>query len=242
MEESVIEEKLGQGALICIPTYNERDNIVSITGAVLEKLPGAHVLVIDDQSPDGTGKLADEMATKDERIHVLHRSVKEGLGKAYLDGFAWALVRDYLVVVEFDADFSHDPDYLPEMIARLAFADVVVGSRRIPGGGVENWGLSRKLISSLGSLYARSVLGISIKDLTGGFNGFRRDALQALPLSHIQASGYGFQIEIKYRAVKAGLHVEEMPIVFKERVAGKSKMSMAIFIEAMLGVIRMRLS
>ncbi len=242
MEDVRTNRDLGQGALICIPTYNERDNIAGITAEVLEALPGAHVLVIDDRSPDGTGRLATEMARKDPRVHVLHRQAKEGLGKAYLAGFAWALARDYLYIVEFDADFSHDPAYLPEMIARLARADVVVGSRRIPGGGVGNWNWGRQLISACGSLYARLMLGVGIRDLTGGFNGFRREALRALPLSQIQTSGYGFQIEIKYRAARAGLRIEEMPILFRDRAAGKSKMNPFIFFEAMLNVVKMRLN
>jgi dolichol-phosphate mannosyltransferase len=235
------EAPTGAGALVCIPTYNEKENVERIVAAVLEAVPGAHVLVVDDGSPDGTGELADAMAALEPRVHVLHRSRKEGLGKAYLAAFAWALARDYRFVVEFDADFSHDPAYLPEMLRRLDGADVVVGSRRVPGGGSENWTLGRRLVSAAGSAYARAVLGVRIRDLTGGFNGFRREALERLDLSRIETSGYGFQIEVKYRAVKAGLRVVEMPILFRDRRAGASKMSAGIFAEAMISVIRLRL-
>jgi len=237
------EKTAGEGCLVCIPTYNERENLDRIVPAVLEVIPGANVLVIDDDSPDGTGELADALAARDDRIHVLHRAGKEGLGKAYLAGFAWALERDHRFIIEFDADFSHDPGYLPGMLSRLeGGADVVVGSRRVKGGGAENWPLSRQVISWAGSVYARTVLWVGVKDLTGGFNGFRREALEALDLGRIGTSGYGFQIEIKYRAVRAGLRVEEMPIVFRDREAGVSKMSSRIFIEAMAQVVRLRLS
>ena len=233
----------GAGVLICIPTYNERENLTGIVPAVLDALPGTHVLVIDDNSPDGTGRLADELAAEDPRVFVLHRAGKEGLGKAYLAGFGWALERDYEYIVEFDADFSHDPGYLPQMVRMLRRGtDVVVGSRRVPGGGTENWGVARRLISWAGSKYARTVLGVKVRDLTGGFNGFRRSALTRLDLAAVGTSGYGFQIEIKYRAVRAGLRVEEMPIVFRDREKGSSKMSGRIFVEAMGQVVKLRLS
>ena len=231
----------GAGALICVPTYNEVENLERIVPAIFEQVGAAHVLVIDDDSPDGTGAIADRLADEDARVHVLHRMSKQGLGRAYLAGFGWALARDYRFIVEFDADFSHDPAYLPVMIAKLDEADVVVGSRRVPGGGVENWGAARRLVSSAGSLYSRTVLGVHVRDLTGGFNGFRREALELLDLDDIAASGFAFQIEIKYRAVRAGLNVVEMPIVFRDRAAGSSKMSAAIFAEAMLGVLKLRL-
>lgn len=230
----------GEGALICIPTYNEKENIEKIVPAVLAQVPLAHVLVVDDQSPDGTGEIADRMAASDPRIHVLHREKKEGLGRAYLAAFAWALERAYEFVFEFDADFSHNPAYLPRFLDRFEEADVVIGSRRVKGGGVENWGLMRRFISWGGSLYARLVLGVGIQDLTGGFNAFTRKALTTLPLGSMQTSGYGFQIEIKYRAVKLGLRVVEHPIIFPDRVLGKSKMSKKIFLEAMLAVWKMR--
>jgi dolichol-phosphate mannosyltransferase len=234
------ETQTGLGALVCIPTYNEKENIERIAGAVLEALPGANLLVIDDNSPDGTGVIADAMAANDARIHVLHRERKEGLGKAYLAGFAWALARDFAFIIEFDADFSHDPASLPEMMRRFSQSDVVVGSRRVPGGGSENWTLGRRIVSAAGSTYARTVLGVPIRDLTGGFNGFRREALALLDIGRIATSGYGFQIEIKYRAIKSGLRVVEMPIIFRDRKAGSSKMSSAIFFEAMLNVLRLR--
>jgi dolichol-phosphate mannosyltransferase len=235
------EASRGERTLICIPTYNERDNLEKIVPAVIAQLPLAHVLVVDDASPDGTGDLADGMAAADERVHVLHRAAKQGLGRAYLDAFDWALERDYSRVVEFDADFSHDPAYLPEMIERLERADVVVGSRRVRGGGVENWPAFRRLISWMGSVYARLVLGVGIRDLTGGFNGFNRDALERIGLEEIRSSGYAFQIELKHRAVLAGLGVEEMPIVFRDREEGISKMNGGIMAEAMFGVVGMRL-
>lgn len=232
----------GEGALICIPTYNERENVEKIVPAVLDVLPSASVLIIDDNSPDGTGALADALANEDDRVHVLHREMKEGLGKAYLAGFAWALEKNYRFVIEFDADFSHNPDYLPRMIRLLGTNDMVIGSRRVPGGGTENWGVGRRFVSFAGSLYARAILGVGVKDLTGGFNGFRRKALQSLQLDSIGTSGYGFQIEIKYRAVKSGLKVMEMPIIFRDREEGVSKMSTGIFAEAMVQVIKLRFS
>ena len=233
----------GAGALICIPTYNERENIERIVPAVLEQVPQAHVLVIDDSSPDGTGELADRLAEKHPGVHVMHRSGKEGLGKAYLAAFDWALERDYQFVFEFDADFSHDPKYLPQFVSMLRNeADVVIGSRRVSGGGVENWGVVRRAVSWGGSLYARAVLWIPVKDLTGGYNGFRREVLEKIGLDELGTAGYGFQIEIKYRAVKKGFRVVEAPIIFPDRVAGKSKMSSKIFVEAMAQVVRLRLA
>lgn len=229
-------------ALVCIPTYNERENIERIVPAVLEQVPTAHVLVIDDNSPDGTGELADGLAEADERVHVLHRTGKAGLGKAYLAGFAWALERDYDKVFEFDADFSHDPKYLPGFVDLLDEHDVVVGSRRVPGGGVENWGPLRRLISWAGSLYARLVLGVPTRDLTGGFNGFRRRALQGLDLSTVASTGYAFQIELKYRAHLRDFSVIESPIVFPDRERGESKMSVGIMLEALTRVWQLRLS
>ena len=235
----------GDGALICIPTYNEAENLPLIVAAVLEQVPGAHVLVIDDNSPDGTGTLADGLHEADpDRVHVLHRIAKDGLGRAYMAGFAWALERDYAFVFELDADFSHDPTYLPGFIAllRAGETDVLVGSRRVPGGGVQNWSAPRRFISWGGSLYARTVLGVGVRDLTGGFNGFRREVLEFLLGTDVDATGYAFQIELKYRALKAGFRVTERPIVFPDRVRGESKMSGAIFKEAMARVWRLRLS
>jgi dolichol-phosphate mannosyltransferase len=228
--------------LALLPTYNERENIERIVPSVLEQLPSANVLIIDDNSPDGTGELADRMASNDERVHVLHRQRKQGLGKAYIAGFKWGMDRNFTHVIEFDADFSHNPKYLPEMMDRLGGADVVIGSRRVPGGGVENWSLQRKLISKCGSIYAKTVLGIPVHDLTGGFNGFHTSDLKTIDFESIAASGYMFQIEIKYRAVKKGLKVVEMPIIFPDRVHGTSKMSGRIFAEALIAVIKLRLS
>ena len=208
----------GEGALICIPTFNERENLPLIVPAVLEVVAKAHILVIDDNSPDGTGKLADEMASTDSRVHVLHREGKKGLGKAYLAAFAWALEHDYQFIFEFDADFSHKPEYLPTFLELLdRDADVVVGSRRVSGGGVENWGALRRLISWGGSMYSRTVLQVPIQDLTGGFNGFRRDALERIGLDQVSSTGYCFQVELKYRACKRGLRVVESPIIFPDR-------------------------
>lgn len=227
---------------MCIPTYNEAENIVRVVPAVLAQVPEAHVLVVDDSSPDGTGELADEMARRDPRIHVLHRQGKAGLGKAYLAAFEWALARDYEYVFEFDADFSHDPIYLPDFIGTLATneADMVIGSRRVRGGGVRNWGLHRRFVSWGGSQYARLVLGVPTRDLTGGYNGFRREVLEKLDLDQISSTGYCFQIELKYRASMLGFRLSEKPIVFPDRIAGESKMSGSIFMEAVVQVWKLR--
>jgi len=237
------QTETGADTLVCIPTYNERENIERIVPAVLTHIPDAHVLVIDDSSPDGTGELADDLASRHHNVYVLHRPHKEGLGRAYVDGFRWALARSYRFIFEFDADFSHDPKHLPEFVAMLRNgAEVVVGSRHVEGGGIENWSALRRLISWGGSLYARTLLGLRLRDMTGGYNGYRREALQRIGLDDLESTGYGFQVELKYRAVKAGLRVIEAPIVFPDRVAGRSKMSAAIFHEAILRVIRLRLS
>ncbi len=229
--------------LICIPTYNERDNLAQVTEAAHAVLPQADLLVIDDNSPDGTGQLADELAQKDPRIHVLHRPGKQGLGRAYLAGFDWGLRRDYDLLFEMDCDFSHDPKYLPELLAAAEQgADLVIGSRYVDGGGTENWGVGRKIISRGGSLYARTILGVGVRDLTGGFKCFRRKVLEALPLDRIRTQGYGFQIEMTYRTLKAGFKVVEVPIIFVDRRVGQSKMSRAIFVEAMTMVWKLRFS
>ncbi len=233
----------GEDALVCIPTYNERENLREIVAAVREVVPGAAILVVDDASPDGTGALADELAQGDPAVFVLHRAGKEGLGRAYVAAFRWALERDYRFVFELDADFSHDPSYLPGFVAMLrsGAADVVVGSRRVPGGGVEDWSAFRRFVSWGGSLYARTVLGVGVRDLTGGFNGFRREVLATLDLYGLEATGYGFQIELKYRALQAGFRLVEAPIVFPDRKRGASKMSLGIFKEAMWRVVQLRL-
>jgi dolichol-phosphate mannosyltransferase len=230
-------------ALVCLPTYDERENVVPIVAAILAATPEVDVLVIDDNSPDGTGELADALAAREPRVHVLHRAGKEGLGKAYLAGFAWALSRGYGLVLEMDADFSHDPGYLPGMIARARDdADLVLGSRYVPGGGTVNWGLGRKLVSRGGSLYARLILGVRVRDLTGGFKCFRREVLEAIELSTVECSGYSFQIELTYRALRAGFRVAELPIVFADRRVGQSKMSRGIVLEAIRKVWSMRAS
>ena len=231
----------GKGAIICIHTYNERENIDRIVPAVLDQAPGANVLVVDDNSPDGTGRIADAMAAQDNRVKVLHRTQKEGLGKAYLAAFEWALNKDYKYIVEFDADFSHDPRYLPEMFERLESADVVVGSRRVKGGGVENWDVMRRFLSWGGSMYAKTILQVPVRDLTGGFNGFHRRCLDIIDYASIRSTGYAFKIEIKYRCVKKGLKIVEMPILFPDRTHGASKMSTDIMLEAMIQVVKLRL-
>ncbi len=229
-------------ALICLPTYDERENLEPIVAAIHAAVPDVDVLVVDDASPDGTGALADEIATRDPRVKVLHRAGKQGLGRAYLAGFAWALQRDYGLVLEMDADFSHDPKYLPALLARSQDADLVLGSRYVEGGGTENWRLGRKLVSRGGSLYARTILGVGVRDLTGGFKCFRREVLEAVDLASVECSGYAFQIELTYRALRRGFRVVEVPIVFADRRVGRSKMSRRIVLEAMRKVWSMRFS
>jgi dolichol-phosphate mannosyltransferase len=226
---------------VILPTYNEAENLERIVPAVLEQLPAeGRILIVDDNSPDGTGEIADRLAAANESISVLHRERKEGLGPAYLAGFAIALDAGAQRIVEMDADFSHDPAYLPELIGATSDADLAIGSRYVPGGGVTEWGPVRRFISRGGSAYARLALGIGIRDLTGGFKCFRREVLEAIDLGSIQAKGYAFQVETTYRAIKSGFRVVEMPIVFKDRADGTSKMSKAIVAEAMWRVPIMR--
>ena len=228
-------------ALVIIPTYNERDNVGPITEAVLKADQRVDILVVDDNSPDGTGQFADELAAKEPRIKVLHREKKQGLGRAYLHAFRWALEHDYQYVIEMDADFSHDPRYLSGLIDTAASgADIALGSRYVEGGGTVNWGVRRQLISQGGSLYARTILGVDIKDLTGGFKCFNRRVLEAIDLDAVQSSGYAFQIELTYRALKKGFTVKEVPIVFEDRRVGQSKMSRKIFLEAVTMVWKLR--
>lgn len=223
--------------LIITPTYNERENLPSFLEGVFGVLPEATVLVVDDNSPDGTGALADEAAARDPRVKVLHRPGKLGLGSAYLEGFRWALDRDFDVVFEMDTDHSHDPRYLPDFLRAIdAGADVVVGSRNIPGGGVEGWGVGRHVISKGGSLYSRTILGLDVRDLTSGYKAFSRRALEAIDLDVVRSNGYSFQIEMTFRALLRGMKVKEVPIVFVDRTAGRSKMSRRIFVEA-IGVV-----
>jgi dolichol-phosphate mannosyltransferase len=229
-------------AVICLPTYNERENLGPITEAILAATPEVDILVIDDGSPDGTGQLADEIAAREPRLHVLHRTKKEGLGRAYLAGFDWALARGYALVLEMDADFSHEPKYLPSMLAKAREVDLVLGSRYVPGGGTVNWGLGRKILSRGGSLYARTILGVRVRDLTGGFKCFRREVLEAIDLATVECSGYAFQIELTYRAIRCGFRVAEIPIVFADRRVGQSKMSRRIVLEAISKVWGMRAS
>jgi dolichol-phosphate mannosyltransferase len=232
----------GTRAVVCLPTYDEAENVGPIVEAILAATPDVDVLVIDDDSPDGTGRLADAIAAREGRVHVLHRAGKEGLGKAYLAGFAWALRRGYDLVLEMDADFSHDPKYLPALLERAKGADLVLGSRNVPGGGTVNWGLGRRLISRWGSFYARTILGIPVRDLTGGFKCFRRRVLEAIDLGTVECSGYAFQIELTYRAFRKGFRVAEVPIVFVDRRVGQSKMSRRIVLEALRKVWSIRFS
>ncbi len=236
--------------LIVIPTYNEIQNLRGLVESVFQvvdskaKLFGVErveLLVVDDNSPDGTGGLADELAKKDSRVSVLHRQQKSGLGKAYVAGFAWGLDRGFDAICEMDADYSHNPNYLPEFWRLLKTHDVVVGSRYVSGGGVRNWGLGRKVISRGGSLYARTILGMPLQDMTGGFNAWRRKVLETVDISNLRSEGYAFQIELKWRAWKKGFKLVEFPILFEDRFAGKSKMSKRIVLEAMMRVAGMRL-
>ena len=228
--------------LLIVPTYNEVDNVARVADEFLAPLAESELLFVDDASPDGTGALIDRIRAANPRVHVLHRAGKLGLGTAYLEGFRWALARDYQLVVEMDADFSHDPRYLPELVAAAeAGADVAVGSRYVGGGGTRNWGLGRRLISKAGGRYARTVLGLDVRDMTAGFVCYRREALEAIDLAAIRSNGYSFQIEMKYRAHRAGLRIVEVPIVFEDRRVGQSKMSRAIVAEALWMVWKLRL-
>lgn len=228
-------------ALVCLPTYNERENLGSIIDEILHTVP-VDVLVIDDNSPDGTGRVADLLAKREPRVHVLHRPGKLGLGTAYIAGFRWGLRHGYRLLLEMDADFSHQPRYLPELLRAAEGADLVLGSRYVEGGGTENWGLVRRGLSRGGSVYARSILGVPFRDLTGGFKVFRREVLEAIDLETIQTTGYAFQIELTYRAWKKGFRIKEVPIVFYERTAGRSKMDGAVIAEAIAKVWSIRFS
>ena len=229
------------GVWLVLPTYNEAENVELFLTAVLEQL-GAEdrVLVVDDNSPDGTGRLADEFALHESRVEVLHRPAKEGLRRAYMAGFRRALDAGAEYVMEMDSDFSHDPNDIPRLIAATADADVVLGSRYVAGGGVTDWGLIRQAISRGGSWYARRILGVPVRDLTGGFKCFRRAVLERVDIENVHADGYAFQIELTYRALKAGFRVVEVPIVFRDRRAGQSKMHARIAIEAVWKVPALR--
>jgi dolichol-phosphate mannosyltransferase len=228
--------------LVVTPTYNEADNLEAFVRALFGAVPDAHVLVVDDGSPDGTGKIADRLAGSDERVRVLHRAGKLGIGTAYLDGFRFGLREGYDVLVQMDTDLSHDPAHLPAMLRAIEEgADVVLGSRNIAGGGVRGWGLGRHVLSKGGSLYSRTILGLSIRDLTSGYKAFRREVLEGLDLASIRSEGYSFQIEMTWRALRGGFSVVEVPIVFVDRRAGESKMSRQIFLEAVAMVWKLRL-
>ena len=232
----------GTSTWVVVPTYNEADNIRPLTAAVLAALPDATILVVDDSSPDGTGQIADELAAADPRIRVRHRAAKQGLGRAYLDGFSVALTGGAGIVVQMDADFSHDPSAVPSLVEpiRRGEADLVIGSRYTRGGGVLDWGLGRRLISRSGSLFARIVLGLSPNDLTGGFKAWRGPTLAAIPFDGIHAGGYVFQIEMTFRASRAGARIQEVPITFQDRRIGQSKMSRRIIVEAFVVVVQLR--
>lgn len=227
-------------ALVIIPTYNEAENVRPIVQRVLELVPEAEVLVVDDNSPDGTGQMADEMAAGNPRVHVMHRPGKQGLGRAYVAGFHYALERGAERIIQMDADFSHDPRYIPELLRLSEEYDVVVGSRWVPGGGVANWPVSRQLLSRFGNLYARMLAGLPVKDSTAGFKCYRREVIERIGIEQIQSTGYSFQLETITRALKCGFSIKEMPIIFVERAAGTSKMSKAIVVEAMLMSWRLR--
>ena len=226
------------GVLVIIPTYNESESLPGVVERLRRSVPDAHVLVADDNSPDDTGDLADDLAAQDDHIHVLHRAGKEGLGKAYLAGFAWGLERGYDVLVEMDADGSHRPEELPRLLAQISHADVVLGSRWVPGGSVVNWPASRRVLSQGGSLYTRVALGIPTRDATGGYRAYRASALRDLDLGTVESNGYCFQIDLLWRALQRGMVVSEVPITFVEREAGTSKMSRRIVREALVNVTR----
>ncbi len=225
-----------------VPTYDEADNLAWLVGRILASLPDVHVLVVDDGSPDGTGEIADRMAAGDPRVHVLHRQSKEGLGKAYLAGFRWALASDYDVIGEIDADGSHQPEQLPRLLAALDHADLVIGSRWVPGGSVTNWALTRELLSRGGNLYTRLLLGIQVRDATAGYRLFRRSTLEKIDLDDVSSFGYVFQADLAFRTVRAGLTVVEVPIEFVERVHGDSKMTRDVATESLRRITRWGIS
>jgi dolichol-phosphate mannosyltransferase len=233
------------GAWLILPTYNEAENIDALVRAAHTQLESTGVehtiIVVDDGSPDGTGEIADRLAAELGPVRVLHRPRKEGLGRAYLAAFAMALAAGAELVLEMDSDFSHDPADLPRLIAASEAADLVLGSRYVPGGGITEWGWLRRLLSRGGSAYARILLGVPVRDLTGGFKCFHRRVLEAIDLEHVHADGYGFQIELTYKAVKAGFTVAEVPILFRERRLGSSKMNARIALEAVWKVPALRL-
>ena len=235
-------ERAGNGelgpVLVVIPTYNERENIGLIVKRLHAALPMAHALVVDDNSPDGTGPIADEMAAADERVHVLHRTEKAGLGTAYTAGFSWALERDYGVVVEMDADGSHAPEDLPRLLEALSDADLAIGSRYVPGGRTVNWPMRRQVLSRGANIYSKLALGARVNDITGGFRAFRRAVLEKIKLHNVASQGYCFQIDLAWRTIEAGFTVVEVPITFTERERGVSKMSGDVVREALIRVTK----
>lgn len=226
--------------LIVVPTYNERENLPVLVPAVRRIAPEADLLIVDDNSPDGTGQLADALAAADPAIHVLHRAAKEGLGRAYVAALSWGLERGYERLLHMDADLSHDPKYLPALLAASQTHDLAVGSRYVPGGGTLNWGVGRRLLSRFGSIYARTILGLPLRDLTGGFRCWRRHVLEDIGLESVRSNGYSFMVEMAYRAYLRGHSIVEVPIVFPDRTGGKSKMSKKIILEAMIMVWKLR--
>lgn len=229
------------GTLVILPTYNECDNVVPILSAIRSQLPLATVWVVDDNSPDGTGRIADDLAAQDALIQVIHRPGKMGLGMAYVDAFQRALRQNFDSILQMDADFSHDPRYLPVLLESLQDADMVIGSRYTAGGGTENWSRTRQAISRIGNIVARIGLGVHTGDATGGYRAFRRSTLERLNFGDLRLRGYGFQIEVVYQVEHLGLRIQEVPIVFVERASGTSKMSKDIVLEAVLHIVRRRL-
>lgn len=228
-------------ACLVLPTYNEAGNVEKFVGAVRAVLPAtAHILIVDDNSPDGTGEIADRLALEHPNVAVMHRPHKEGLGPAYIAGFREALAEGASLVLEMDSDFSHDPSYLPAMLAAAERADLAIGSRYVSGGGVEDWGVLRRVISRGGSTYARLVLGLSVRDLTAGFKCFRREVLEAIDLDAIASRGYAFQVEVTYRTIQQGFSVVEVPIIFRDRQVGSSKIDRSVITEALWRVPQLR--
>ena len=226
--------------LIIIPTYNEYENVPPLLERIFSYVPQTDILIVDDNSPDGTGELVDKMALADDRIHVIHRAGKLGLGTAYVTGFKYAIAHDYDAAFEMDADFSHDPQYLPNFLTAIEHADLVIGSRYIAGGATPNWSITRRFISGGGNIFARIVLGMPVHDCTAGFRCYRREVLESIDLDTVESQGYGFQVELVYRVMKQGFRIVETPIVFMDRRVGKSKMSRKIVLEAFTYVLRAR--
>ena len=227
--------------LIIIPTYNEYDNLHPLLEQIFTYAPASDILIVDDNSPDGTGKLADEISGQNPQVHVMHRVGKLGLGTAYIAGFKYAVEHQYDAAFEMDADFSHDPRYLPDFLKAIESADLVIGSRYVNGGGTPNWSLLRRFISGGGNIFARVMLGIPVRDCTAGYRCYRRTVLESIGLDTIESQGYAFQVELAYRVYKRGFKIVETPIIFLDRRVGKSKMSRAIFLEGFTWVVRARL-